>query len=63
MNAPRTSPIYDQLLQLNGSWQEINGMRSLISVDDQANTAPRLGIADLSFLTRFGVKGVVQRLG
>lgn len=56
MNTPRISPIYDQL-PLNGVWREINGMRSLVRLaDDEANAA-HLGIADLSFLTRFGVKG------
>lgn len=57
MNTLRYSPIYDSLQQLGGTWQDINGMPSLYSLpDDEVNSA-RLGIADLSFLPRFGVKG------
>ncbi|MGV0026969.1 hypothetical protein [Phormidesmis priestleyi] len=51
----RTSPLYDCQQSLNGSWQEINGMLSLVRV--QTDLTPHLDIADLSFLTRFGVKG------
>lgn len=59
MNFPvRTSPIHDSLQQLGGTWQEINGMQSLCSLpDDEVNVA-QLGIADLSYITRFGVKGM-----
>jgi sarcosine oxidase, subunit gamma len=52
----RTSPLYDCLKSLNGSWQEINGMPALVNV--QNDLIPHLSIADLSFLTRFGVKGL-----
>ncbi len=52
----RTSPLYDCQQSLNGSWQEINGMLSLVDV--QSDLSPHLAIADLSFLTRFGVKGL-----
>ncbi len=52
----RTSPLYDCQQSLNGSWQEINGMLSLVRV--QTDSTPHLEIADLSFLTRFGVKGL-----
>lgn len=51
----RTSPLYDCLKSLNGSWQEINGMPALVEVQ---NDLPCLSLADLSFLTRFGVKGL-----
>ncbi len=57
MNALRQSPIYDSLQQLGGTWQEINGMQVIYSLPDDEINAARLGIADLSFLPRFGVKG------
>ena len=54
----RFSPIHDSLQQLNGSWRHLNGMPALFSLTkDQANMA-QLGIADLSFLTRCGIKGL-----
>ena len=53
----RTSPIYDQLKQLNASWREINGMQAVFTIPGEDAKATRLGIADLSFLSRFGVKG------
>ena len=58
MNTPlRLSPIHDALQKLGGSWREINGMPSLVTLSNDEATAAHLGIADLSFLTRFGVKG------
>jgi sarcosine oxidase subunit gamma len=58
MNTPyRTSPVHDQLKLLNASWCEINGMQSVFSISGDRVKAARLGIADLSFLSRFGVKG------
>ena len=58
-DALRLSPIYDSLQQLGGIWHDIKGMKSLYSLpDDQANAA-RLGIANLSFIPRFGVKGAI----
>lgn len=58
MNVPlRISPIYDSLQLLNGSWREINLMQSLFTLANDEVNAAHLGIADLSFLTRFGVKG------
>ena len=58
MSTPlRLSPNHDQLMRLNGTWREINKMPSLFTIADDAANAARLGIADLSFLTRFGVKG------
>ena len=59
MNALRFSPIYDSLQQLGGVWQDINGMKSLYSLPDDEVNAARLGIADLSFIPRFGVKGAI----
>lgn len=58
MNALRLSPIYDSLQQLGGTWREINGMQVMYSLPDDKVNAARLGIADLSFLPRFGVKGI-----
>jgi sarcosine oxidase subunit gamma len=58
MNTPlRLSPIYDSLQSVNGSWREINGMPSLVALPADRHRITHLGIADLSFLTRFGVKG------
>lgn len=58
MNTPlRLSPIHDSLQLLNGSWRDINGMPSLVKLPGDRQSASVLGIADLSFLTRFGVKG------
>jgi sarcosine oxidase subunit gamma len=55
--ALRLSPIHHELQSLEGSWQEINGMPALIATPQDQDNAARLGITDLSFLTRFGVKG------
>ena len=58
MNTPlRLSPIYDALQSLNGSWRNINGMPALLCLPNDPHHSSHLGIADLSFLTRFGVKG------
>lgn len=58
MNTPlRLSPVHDALQELGGSWREINGMPTLVTLSGDEVTAAHLGIADLSFLTRFGVKG------
>ncbi len=53
----RLSPIHDALQELNGSWRDLNGMPTLFSRPEDVVNYTRLGIADLSFLTRFGVKG------
>ena len=53
----RISPHHDQLQSLKGIWRDINGMPSLVSIPGDDQIAAHLGIADLSFLTRFGVKG------
>ncbi|NHC38065.1 methylglutamate dehydrogenase [Scytonema millei] len=53
----RLSPIHDSLQSLNGAWRDINGMPSLVTLPGDRQSASVLGIADLSFLTRFGVKG------
>ena len=58
MNTPlRLSPIYDALQPLNGLWRDINGMPALLCLPNDLHHSSHLGIADLSFLTRFGVKG------
>ncbi|MDV2995569.1 MAG: hypothetical protein N4J56_005223 [Chroococcidiopsis sp. SAG 2025] len=53
----RLSPIHDSLQSLNGAWRDINGMPSLVTLPGDRQSASMLGIADLSCLTRFGVKG------
>ena len=53
----RISPLHDSLQLLLGTWQEINRMPSLVTHIDESANAELLGIADLSCLTRFGVKG------
>lgn len=58
MNTPfRTSPIYEQLKLPNVSWREINGMQVALTIPGDEEKAARLGVADLSFLHRFCVKG------
>ena len=51
----RLSPIHDYLQSLKGNWCDINGMPTLVELEQ--NYATCLGIADRSCLTRFGVKG------
>lgn len=53
----RLSPIHGLLQSLDGSWRDFNGMPSLVAIPNEAAIAAHLGIADLSCLTRFGVKG------
>lgn len=55
MTPTRISPIHAQLQAINGTWREINGMPTIVAVDQ--SISDRLGMADLSFLNRFGVKG------
>lgn len=56
MTPIRLSPIHDSLLTLKGTWETIHGMPTLQSIASPA-TAETIGIADRSYLTRFGVKG------
>lgn len=57
----RSSPIESELLRLNqlygGEWQEFNAMPTIVTLPTDAAHLARLGIADCSCLTRFGVKG------
>ena len=53
----RKSPLHSSLQSLNGSWRDINGMPSLVAMPHETAIAAHLGIADVSCLTRFGVKG------
>lgn len=53
----RFSPMDDHLQSVDGSWRNLNGMPSLVAVPEEAPLATHLGIADVSCLTRFGVKG------
>lgn len=53
----RISPLFDRLQPLNGSWQTINDMPTLVNLPNDSLYTNRVGLADLSFLTRFGVKG------
>lgn len=58
MNLPlRISPIHEALHSLQGTWRDVNGMPSLMTIAEAIPQNSTLGIADLSFLTRFGVKG------
>lgn len=57
MKTHRLSPMHTLLQSLNGTWQDLNGMPSLVAMPNEAAIATHLGIADLSCLTRFGVKG------
>jgi sarcosine oxidase subunit gamma len=53
----RRSPICDELQPLNVTWREMNGMSSPATIDGESTHLITLGIADVSFLNRFGVKG------
>jgi len=53
----RLSPIHDRLQPLNGTWREIYRMPSLVAMPHERAIAQTLGIADFTFLQRFGVKG------
>lgn len=58
MNTPmRTSSIHHQLQRLDVNWQTINQMPTAGTIAHPPETITQLGIADLSCLTRFGVKG------
>lgn len=52
----RVSPVHTELQQCSGEWQDINQMPYLIKTSDDQK-ATQLGIADLSCLNRFGIKG------
>ncbi|MBD2076735.1 methylglutamate dehydrogenase [Phormidium sp. FACHB-592] len=52
----RFSPMHDRLQSIDGSWRNLNGMPSLVAVLEEA-VIGTLDIADVSCLTRFGVKG------
>jgi sarcosine oxidase subunit gamma len=52
----RLSPIHNSLLPLNGIWETIHDMPTLKSIASPT-TPETVGIADRSYLTRFGVKG------
>lgn len=53
----RTSPLNDWLQLQRGSWQVINGMLILASTPQDDLHLHQIGLADLSCLARFGVKG------
>lgn len=53
----RLSPIYEALQSCGGTWRTVLGMPSLVALPTDQTYAERIGIADLSALTRFGVKG------
>ena len=61
-DALRLSPIYNSLQQLGGVWHDIKGMKSLYSLPDDEANAAQLGIANLSFIPRFGVKGAIASI-
>ncbi len=58
MNAKRSSPVHAQLAALEPQWEERHGMQiaSRIAGDD-ATKLDAVGLADLSFLAKFGLKG------
>jgi sarcosine oxidase, subunit gamma len=53
----RSSPIHNELQRHSAIWKDVNGMRSISRVSGSDRYQEILGIADLSFLKRFGVKG------
>lgn len=59
MNAAyRTSPLYSVIAPLKPAWVEVNRMRIPLRFSDNERTVmEKLALCDLSFLSRFGVKG------
>lgn len=59
MNKPyRSSPLESVIAQLKPAWGEINQMRvPLRFAGNEAAARQKLGLSDLSFLQRFGLKG------
>lgn len=56
--AYRTSPLHGVIETLNPVWAEINRMKvPLRFAGDEDSARQRLGLSDLSFLPRFGLKG------
>lgn len=51
----RISPVHTELQHYSGQWQDINQMPCLLTTPDDQTT--QLGVADLTCLHRFGVKG------
>jgi sarcosine oxidase subunit gamma len=49
--------MHDLLQSLDGTWRDLNGMPSLVKLPNEEAIAAHLGIADVSCLNRFGVKG------
>ncbi|HKQ23168.1 MAG TPA: hypothetical protein VJT81_01850 [Burkholderiales bacterium] len=58
MNTTRTSPLHDQLAELNPQWDVARGMRMAARLaGDEAAARDSVAIADLSCLDRAGIKG------
>jgi sarcosine oxidase subunit gamma len=59
MNAAyRTSPLYSIIAPLKPAWVDVNRMRIPLRFSDNERTVmEKLALCDLSFLSRFGVKG------
>jgi hypothetical protein len=53
----RVSPLQDATSALVGTRRNINNMAALFAMEGDETKAASVGIADLSFLNRFGVKG------
>lgn len=53
----RVSPLQDATSALVGTRRNINNMTALFAMEGDETKAASVGIADLSFLNRFGVKG------
>ena len=58
MNAKRSSPVHAQLAALQPQWGERNGMSVASRIaGDEVTKLNAVALADLSFLSRFGLKG------
>ena len=56
-NPYRTSPLENVIATLKPVSTEVNEMRVPLVIGDEAGVHNKLGVADLSFLQRFGLKG------
>lgn len=56
--ALRHSPLFDELARLGPRWTNLDGMKVATSISgNDASLAATCGVADVSFLRRFGCKG------
>src|SRR6266478_6129006 len=58
MNATRTSPLHDQVAELNPQWSVVRSMRTAAGLaGDETGARESVAVADLSCLDKAGIKG------